>query len=516
MSKKQLLAVIDLGSLSLRLKIFELSPEMAPKEIESARRYLSLGARTYRHGILSSEQVANLCEVLSGFVLKLKEYRIPKSRTICVATSAFREANNRAVVLEQIRLKTGLVVEVLDNAKERYFHNLAVKECQPHFASIIEQGTMMLDIGAGSMQATVYDHSDFVFSQNTVLGSLRISELLSDVARQTTHYAETLEEYISQDLEDYHAIEPRNISYKNLIAFGEDIGFIKDLAGMSPREYCFLSKEQFLSVYDALIKISPADLIMDKEIPKDTAPLLLPTAMMIKKMLEYTDAKGVHLPAASLTDGVMYDFAEKEMHYNLVVSPKKDLLSGARHLARRYHSDHKHTEHVENSALVIFDCTRRIHGMGEREKTMLQLAAILHEVGKYVHISNPFESTFNIICKTELVGMATADREIVAYVAFFYANPDMIHETAFQALDDEKKTLVLKLTAILRICDALDASHKQKMRNLSLTVTSDSVTISGESRLDMTYEKWVFNKQNELFFDVYAIKPILHLRRQIK
>jgi len=79
MSKKQLLAVIDLGSLSLRLKIFELSPEMAPKEIESARRYLSLGARTYRHGILSSEQVANLCEVLSGFVLKLKEYRIPKS-----------------------------------------------------------------------------------------------------------------------------------------------------------------------------------------------------------------------------------------------------------------------------------------------------------------------------------------------------------------------------------------------------------------------------------------------------
>jgi exopolyphosphatase/guanosine-5'-triphosphate,3'-diphosphate pyrophosphatase len=96
---------------------------------------------------------------------------------------------------------------------------------------------MVLDIGSGSMQATLYDKSDLVFSQNTRLGSLRVSELLSDLAKQTTHYTEVLEEYISQDLAEYHAIEPKNIKYKNLIVFGSDMGFIKALAGQSAREY---------------------------------------------------------------------------------------------------------------------------------------------------------------------------------------------------------------------------------------------------------------------------------------
>ena len=90
MAKKQLIAIIDVGSLSLRLKVFEAASKEYPKEIESVRRFLSLGAETYRNGVISSEQIAELCEILAGYVLKMKEYKIKDA--ICVATSAFREA----------------------------------------------------------------------------------------------------------------------------------------------------------------------------------------------------------------------------------------------------------------------------------------------------------------------------------------------------------------------------------------------------------------------------------------
>ena len=162
--------------------------------------------------------INQLVDVLRGFAEKIREYKIKE--VLCVATSAFREASNRAMVIEQIRVQTGIRVKVLDNAQERYFHNLAVKESQPHFADLVTEGTMVLDIGSGSMQATLYDKSDLVFSQNTKLGSLRVSEMLSDLAKQTTHYTEVLEEYISQDLAEYHAIEPKNVKYKNLVVFG--------------------------------------------------------------------------------------------------------------------------------------------------------------------------------------------------------------------------------------------------------------------------------------------------------
>ena len=146
MAKKQLIAIIDVGSLSLRLKVFEAASKEYPKEIESVRRFLSLGAETYRNGVISSDQIAELCEILAGYVLKMKEYKIKDA--ICVATSAFREAKNRDFVVEQIRLRTGLTIRILDNAQERYFHNLAVKELMTGFDKIIQNGTLILDIGA--------------------------------------------------------------------------------------------------------------------------------------------------------------------------------------------------------------------------------------------------------------------------------------------------------------------------------------------------------------------------------
>ena len=93
MAKNKYSAVIDLGSLALRLKIYQNSEDKSPREVESARSFLSFGAQIYRMGNVSSEQVTEICEILNAFQTKLKEYKI--SDVICVATSAFREAGNR-------------------------------------------------------------------------------------------------------------------------------------------------------------------------------------------------------------------------------------------------------------------------------------------------------------------------------------------------------------------------------------------------------------------------------------
>ena len=514
MSKKTLLAVIDLGSLSLRLKIFELGDKQIPKEIESVRKYLSSTSRAYSEGIIPPHLSGEIVDVLSGFAAKIREYKIKE--VICVATSAFREAKNKAMVIEQIRVQTGIKVTVLDNAQERYYHNLAVKESQPNFAKLVTEGTMVLDIGAGSMQATLYDKSDLVFSQNTRLGSLRVSELLSDLAKQTTHYTEVLEEYISQDLAEYHAIEPKNIKYKNLIVFGSDMGFIKALAGESPREYCYIKRDRFDALVDSLLRTSTEALSRKLDIKPSTAPLLLPTALMVKKMLDYMGVDGVHMPDASLTEGVMYDYAWSHKHYDLVIDPQQDLISAARHVAKRYKSEKKHITFVEGAAIAIFDCTKKLHGMHERERTLLRVSALLHELGKFINIANPNPSTYSIIDRTELIGMSDEERKIVAMVGRFYTDPDFYQDALYGEIPTEDQVLVSKLTAILRLADALDGSHRQKLRDISVSMTPEGMVISGDTMYDMTYDKWFFESHTDLFEQFFSVKAFVRVRRQIR
>lgn len=514
MVKTNFVAVIDLGSLALRLKIFETADKRRPKEVETVCSFLSFGAKTFRDGQISAEQVSEICEILSGFSAKMKEYKL--SGAICVATSSFREAENKDFIVEQIRLRNGLRVDVLDNAEERYYHNLAVKENQPDFLEIIQTGTMMLDVGAGSIQATVYDKSDFVFSQNMLLGSLRVSELLSDLERQTTHYADVLEEFISQDLDDYHAVEPKGITYRNLISFGGDIGFIKSLAGLSPREYCFLTRKKFMEVYDLLLKTNTADLILTWNIPSANASLLLPSAILIKKMLDYTALDGVHLPAASLSDGVMHHHAWVHNGFALVINPELDVVSAARHIAKRYRCDKKHTESVEKNALMIFDSMKRFHGMKDKERILLRIAAILHEVGKYIHVSNHSLRSYHIINTTELIGLNENEREVVACVARFYTKSDLFADRYYLYKRIEQRAIISKLTAMMRIADSMDASHKQKIRNVSLTALPDSLVILCDSSQDLTFEKWAFAHNTDLFSQVFGIQPILRQRRQLK
>ena len=123
---KNLIAVIDIGSLTARLKIYEVGVHGVPKEIETVRMFTSLGTRSYLSGIVEAEQLDEICDCLRSFDIKCKEYRI--TRVLCVATSALRDARNRDVILEQIRIRTGYRIEVIDNSIERFYQNMAVRE----------------------------------------------------------------------------------------------------------------------------------------------------------------------------------------------------------------------------------------------------------------------------------------------------------------------------------------------------------------------------------------------------
>lgn len=175
----------------------------------------------------------------------------------------------------------------------------------------------------------------------------------------------------------------------------------------------------------------------------------------------------------------------------------------------------KRSETLERIALTIFDSMKRIHGMGKRERLLLQLAARLHDCGKYISMVNLGKCSYNIIMSTEIIGLSHKEREIVANVVKYNHEPFVYYNAADgeSALDEDAYLVVAKLTAILRVANGLDRSHKQKFKDIKTAVKDDRLVIQVETAADITLERGLFTKRADFFEEVYSIRPVIRQKK---
>ena len=111
-------AAIDVGSGELSMKIYEISKKNGMREIDHVRYIIELGSDTYSKGMIGFELVNELCDVLLSFKLKMQEYQVDDY--LAYASSAVREASNCELIIDQIRVKTGLEVHLIDNSRQHF------------------------------------------------------------------------------------------------------------------------------------------------------------------------------------------------------------------------------------------------------------------------------------------------------------------------------------------------------------------------------------------------------------
>ncbi len=515
MARKKRTAAIDVGSHEIRLYIAENTASEAPRVIEKVRRTLPLGSDTYSTGHISQPLVKECVSILQGFAARLQEYHVQD--TVAVATSAFREASNCYRVVDQISRETGLSIRVLSNAEEKFYHTMALSQILPNFTDLIRQGTMIVDIGSGSIQATAYDKGDFVFSQNMLLGSLRLRELLADLQRVTTDYAALLEEYVSSDLDNYRLLEPKNMSYENLVVLCGDLSYLRRMADtLHPADESdpmFMSRKSFEQVYERLLKAQPRDLTIDFDIPAENATLLLPSALIMRKFLLNTGAGGFFTPSASLCDGMLFDLAIRKHHFVPAYDQSRDLISACRQIATRFKTDRKHSDWVEKAALKIFDATVKLHRLDRRHRLLLQAASILQDCGMYINMARHNVRSYYVIMSIEMIGLSADEREVVAYTARFHHEAKLDEDAHYASLPEQEKIRIAKLAAILRLADALDSGHKQKITNIDLLPAEDELVIAATTAKDITLEQWSVSRKGRLFSEVYGVAVKIRIRR---
>ena len=219
----------------------------------------------------------------------------------------------------------------------------------------------------------------------------------------------------------------------------------------------------------------------------------------------------------STNDGLCYDYGVGNKLIKSKHNFDEDILAASRNIAKRYKSNMPHIKNMEEMTLQIFDRMKKIHGLGQRERLLLQISVILHNCGKYISLTNVAECAYNIIMTTEIIGLSHAERRIIANVVK-YNTLDFEYDddrAGGTSITREEYLVIAKLTAILRVANALDRSHKQKFKNYTVTLKGDRLQITVDSQEDLTLEKGTLAEKADFFEEVFNIYPVVKQRKKM-
>ncbi|MGN0393906.1 MAG: HD domain-containing protein [Coprococcus sp.] len=503
-------AAIDVGSNEISMKIYEITPKKGARALDYVNSIIEIGSDTYKDGRIGEDSIYKVCEILNKFKKKMKEYCVEDYRAY--ASSAVREAENSVMVLERIKMSTDIDVTVLSNSEQRFMNYKAYASSGINEEVGNNKNTALLDIGAGSLQISIFDKTNLVQTQNLPIGAVRIRDYLKRFGADTVALENIMEEYVSNFIEEFRNLFINDKDIKSIIAIGDGITNLKK-AGPELNITDRISREQFAALYKKVVDTKPEELAEKYGIPYERATLMLPMAIIYQSFLDNSRAEDIVTPHVSFCDGIVSDYMDKQGTLLINKDFDQDILASANNIAKKYKVNKKHTQNVASNALDIFDALKNVHGLGKRERLQLHIAALLHSCGKFVNMNESTLISYYIIMSTEILGLSHKEREEIANIVRYniYYLPSA--EKAKDTLGSADYMKVAKLASILRIADVLDKSHKQKIDKMRFNIKNDMITISVDTLADITLEAGFFKEKTELFRRVFGLKPVLRQRR---
>lgn len=158
---------------------------------------------------------------------------------------------------------------------------------------------------------------------------------------------------------------------------------------------------------------------------------------------------------------------------------QKRTLESSFHLASVCQVNQKHTNHVTNLALLLFEETFSLHGLGDRERFYLLCAAVVHQAGYIGGREDYHKSTLHIVLKSPLLQMSQKERFIIGSIARYHRGTlPAQHHDHFITLDREEQFIVSVLGGILRLADALVVDDDQPVKKVKIQTTRKLIKLT--------------------------------------
>ncbi|MEM9653684.1 MAG: Ppx/GppA phosphatase family protein [Actinomycetota bacterium] len=478
-------AAIDIGTNSFHLVVARGLSDGGFEVITTEKEMVRLGQGSGEMKQLTPEAIDRGIAALT----RMAAVAATHDATItAVATSATREAENRQVFLDRALAETGITVEVISGFEEARLIHLGVLQALPVF----DKRLLLVDIGGGSTEFLVGLGSQVIAARSIKLGAIRLTErFFSDgradgkrVKKARAFIANALaaaaHEVGSEEFEIAIGSSGTITAIASMIAAarGEQI---KDLNGVS------FTEAELTELVDRLVGTVAEDRRKIDGLDTKRVDIIVGGAVLLSEIFRAFEIGEMTVSGYALREGVLFD--RMAASGTAAAGQLTDLRrSNIKRLARQLDPDADHAETAAALALSLFDQTTEQHGLGADARELLELAAIVHNVGLFISHAAHHKHTYYVVRHSEqLTGFTERERELLALIARYHrrSHPSGKHPQ-FAELENRDQDLVRKLAGMLRIGIGLDRSHQGKVTGLTVSLVGSKKNNGRKQRLSIT------------------------------
>jgi exopolyphosphatase/guanosine-5'-triphosphate,3'-diphosphate pyrophosphatase len=498
------IAAIDVGSNALRINVFEQDAQGAIQTIETMRKPIRLGQDVFHNGKILRQSLGDALKAVKEFHQLIDRSAV--SKVAAVATSAVREASNGAAFVERALQETGIDIQIIDSSEEARLIITAILDRM----DLAELNVEHIEVGGGSVEVCLIEDGKVQFSLTHKLGAIRLLQMLNNCHDSQEKVSGVIQEYANLTHNRFrHSLGAKRID--RFIATGGNIDsviWLLEQTGWGPVDmqhgFKRISCDTLSKVISELTLYSFNERVEKLRLRPDRADVILPAAQVYLSFAMMAGTEWIYTPGVGVRDGLAIELFRKEEPVHLR-QKYQQLISAVLSLGEKYEFDRNHATVVTAYALELFDAMKEIHRLGEKERLLLEIAALLHDIGYFVSMSRHHKHSFYLISESDIVGLSARDKLIVANIARYHRKsfPKGQHEN-LQDLDAKEKKIMYKLASILRVADALDRDHASQKMALSIKIRGNRIILRLPPAKERSFYRWTLSAKADLLNEVYG------------
>jgi exopolyphosphatase/guanosine-5'-triphosphate,3'-diphosphate pyrophosphatase len=498
----QKIAAIDAGSNALRLVVANLDDAWHVEPLETVRNPVRLGQDVFSNNIFQESTIQQAVDAFIQFRRIIDDFGV--SRLRAVGTSAVREAPNSEILIDRIARASGIDLEVISGEDEARLIHLAVASA----LDLGEKSAVLVDIGGGSVEVTVTKGSNIISTNSLNLGTVRLLQRLNGEGSEQSpqrfglllrEYTESARRRIEQEIgrEKFDACVGTGGNV-------EEIGKLRQKFLMRDDDR-FVTVDELDKLIDQLDRMSIQERIQQLSMRPDRADVILPAALVLRLVADTAGVKKILIPYVGLKNGVLLEMA-RSMAQEMQLPNRYQVWESAMRIGRKYQFDMEHAATISKLASRLFDQTMKMHLLDGEERLILEIGALLHDSGHFISTVDHDKHGYYILKANHIIGLSERQQEMVASLVLFHRKGIPYQDEAISpTLSQKDRLIVTKLCAFLRLADAMDASHTQRVTDAILSQVYSAWHIRLAGKEDLTLEKWSVLKRRSLFQDIFGV-----------
>ena len=293
------IAAIDIGSNAIRFQVssvLERDDRIMFKKLEYIRFPLRLGHDVFGTNRISKGTILKFKKLMKTYKLLLELYEVD-DYMFC-ATSAMRESENGAQLVEEVKTDLGVEIHIIDGQMEAEFINKAIS------SFLTRETHLHIDVGGGSTELNLFTGGKKIKTQSFKVGSVRVLE-----------HHDTPGTWIDMEKWVRNSIK-RGFGKVTAVGTGGNISKIFELAQIKPGKTLSLKK-----IYDTRKMIEARTMeerIYELQMNPDRADVIIPACDIYIKVMEWANAKRILVPEVGLKDGIMLHLYEKNQKHKKI------------------------------------------------------------------------------------------------------------------------------------------------------------------------------------------------------